>query len=706
MRKGWLSSHLRTSSCLLLLSLAVSSSYNNEVFCEIWKMPRFSMHRTLLAFLLSLTAARSKKSQAIVRKVIEDLHLPKGRYIHFLHRIEKAGIDVASGDTSFLLDFNETTDEDFARAGIKSATLTRLRAAVSARTPQAQHTRFDALNAYYINSGLPVQRLYARLRLLRYRKQLYWLGVAQPCDLVELRAGDTLRMGMSVLERRRVTTLQREIAPCSPKGTQTFTGPRTFIDQAAADFLVGQVRLDSAMVKILDRLHGVESLVDLRSVTDELLQDVGGRELHRRRFHSVITGYPVPVLLANVSCGSSVRDALVAARLERFAETLRTSGAQTASHLLELRHGDLMSCGLRSLHRTRFYQLVSQLASVCRGDGNGAKQRQALRRSAYSRAAGALRNTLPAPTKLGPPAPILGAPVRLFNESVQVIAGGGAASWSIWSPTRMPPQPAQHPMGLDCWMGQLRLPGGIVQEMCLNPKDHLSTQLQREGRWRDCAELVSEWNKDPSRGIFLELGANIGACTLEMLLLTSARIVAFEPSPVNLFHLTRSLSLAATRAANDDIASRVVVFPIGAGDASSRSTMFNEKGNFGDSRIGTQTAELAAAAAASHRQFDGISQNIDVYTLDEVFQQVKPVHLMKLDIQGFECRALQGATSLLLSGSVKSIIAETSKVLKRQLCTRKLLRDYLRAAGYRIVSQGGQAKGPTTESSMVAHLIP
>ena len=36
----------------------------------------------------------------------------------------------------------------------------------------------------------------------------------------------------------------------------------------------------------------------------------------------------------------------------------------------------------------------------------------------------------------------------------------------------------------------------------------------------------------------LQVGANIGACTVELLLRTNASIVALEPSPTNYFYLT------------------------------------------------------------------------------------------------------------------------------------------------------------------------
>ena len=77
--------------------------------------------------------------------------------------------------------------------------------------------------------------------------------------------------------------------------------------------------------------------------------------------------------------------------------------------------------------------------------------------------------------------------------------------------------------------------------MCLVPHEHISDTIVNLGHFPDCDWLVKAWRShdDPeTRGerqpdTFVDAGANIGACSLEMLLRTDARVVAFEPSPVN-----------------------------------------------------------------------------------------------------------------------------------------------------------------------------
>ena len=53
-------------------------------------------------------------------------------------------------------------------------------------------------------------------------------------------------------------------------------------------------------------------------------------------------------------------------------------------------------------------------------------------------------------------------------------------------------------------------------------------------------------------------------CTVQLLLQTNAHVVAFEPNPINQYHLTRTLlSLARLY---PSIVGRVVVYPCGIGE--------------------------------------------------------------------------------------------------------------------------------------------
>lgn len=206
----------------------------------------------------------------------------------------------------------------------------------------------------------------------------------------------------------------------------------------------------------------------------------------------------------------------------------------------------------------------------------------------------------------------------------------------------------------------------------------------------------------------LDVGANLGACTVQMLSLSSASVVAVEPSPVNLFHLTRSLQLAAS--AQGGIASRVTVLPVAVGDAAQRREMFYEKGNHGDTRM----AEVDGSNKTTATLFEHLTDSpVEVHQLDDLLKLSMASHdsprahvpLMKVDTQGFECRALKGSLVLLTSGAVESVVCELSKAMLRQLCAPEQVKEVLRLAGFSIVSVG-RAKGISWEANMVARRNP
>ena len=219
----------------------------------------------------------------------------------------------------------------------------------------------------------------------------------------------------------------------------------------------------------------------------------------------------------------------------------------------------------------------------------------------------------------------LGQPSMLFDGAVSAVTDGCTAMpsrhcWRVWRPSD-PPWPATHPFKETCnteWRARLRFWDGensslasgassapaqrsratrrargvyVEQPMCLARKDYLSRYIIQQGRWRDCDSYVRMWRdlagerRDGAKeepGVILEIGANIGACTVELLLRTDARIIAFEPSAANVYYLTRSLRMLASK--RPDITGRVAVFPIGLGDVPMRVPMFAPGDNLGNTR--------------------------------------------------------------------------------------------------------------------------
>jgi hypothetical protein len=127
--------------------------------------------------------------------------------------------------------------------------------------------------------------------------------------------------------------------------------------------------------------------------------------------------------------------------------------------------------------------------------------------------------------------------------------------------------------------------------VCVRPLgDLLSDALVSSGRWAECDDLpelyaIGAGRADhPGRAAVLDIGMNLAACTIHLLLATDAEIFSFEPGRSNLAYATTSLlSLAA---AHPDIRRRSRVFPIGLGDANASAWLHPAKGNAGHSVLG------------------------------------------------------------------------------------------------------------------------
>ena len=187
------------------------------------------------------------------------------------------------------------------------------------------------------------------------------------------------------------------------------------------------------------------------------------------------------------------------------------------------------------------------------------------------------------------------------------------------------------------------LEDSILGSMCLMSNDRISNGLRTDPtRWhRHCEELVTRWRDEDAYSFFLDVGANIGVCTLLMLARTSAYVVAVEPSHTNLFYLMSSLRVNAMRS---ERSAEVYVLPQAAGDTTTPARMYRALHNAGNSVIGTSSPLVR----------DHPSQNmsatfyVEVAPLDEVsFLENRKFPVVKMDIQGFECHALRGMRRLL-----------------------------------------------------------
>jgi len=196
------------------------------------------------------------------------------------------------------------------------------------------------------------------------------------------------------------------------------------------------------------------------------------------------------------------------------------------------------------------------------------------------------------------------------------------------------------------------LKGGSPPMMCLRGySDIVSNGIREKGYWEDCPALATLWTSLPDRSgqvgdghnkLYVDIGANIGACLLPMMARPDVKkALAFEPNPKNLFYLTSSIL------ANPDTKAKVTLYPVGLGKETSKLPIYMENGNAGNSVIGRPTHASSQPSA-----------QVQVRKLDDILMDGSNppyIHLMKLDAQGFEVNIIQGAKKLFESGAVNAI---------------------------------------------------
>lgn len=219
---------------------------------------------------------------------------------------------------------------------------------------------------------------------------------------------------------------------------------------------------------------------------------------------------------------------------------------------------------------------------------------------------------------------------------------------------------------------------GKSAKMCVHTFfDYVSGSINRNGRWGDCDILPTIWNgtTHDEKSVYVEIGANIGSCVMEMLLGTDANIIAFEPHPMNLFNLKKTVSEL-----DPALQDRLRLIPIGLGHEQGSSTIYSAHNNMGNSVIGKIIEDN------SRQRFDEKLQfTVNVERLDSILNTDIDVKLMKMDAQGFECNILEGMGNDIANAIGVMKFEWAAKWLTAQNCTDFLPR--LRNYGFDVYSK-------------------
>jgi FkbM family methyltransferase len=271
----------------------------------------------------------------------------------------------------------------------------------------------------------------------------------------------------------------------------------------------------------------------------------------------------------------------------------------------------------------------------------------------------------------------------LLASSVRKLSGNG---WQvpIWD------EPTELPVGnWSCRWTDFKATNGKKSKMCVHWEDGISNGIVKSGRNAHCDSLTGLWEKHYKEvSIYMEIGANVGSCVMQMLLTTNASIIAFEPHPANLYVLMSTM-LQMSKEYQD----RLLLFPVALGAQQGNSTIHAAKGNMGNSAVG-----MGIKDNSRQQLYEAIS--IQVEKLDDLMTSTGPVvSLTKMDAQGFECNILEGATK----GGTSRILERTKAIkyefarkwLEAQQCFDLLHR--FNEVGFQNYQQGSQVPIPDGE---------
>jgi FkbM family methyltransferase len=195
--------------------------------------------------------------------------------------------------------------------------------------------------------------------------------------------------------------------------------------------------------------------------------------------------------------------------------------------------------------------------------------------------------------------------------------------------------------------------------------------------------------------LVLDIGANIGAHTLTLAELVgpAGRVLAFEPTDYAFTKLSRNLAL------NPELARRVTAhhcFLAGTDADAVPSAIYS-------------SWPLASEDGlhAKHLGREMKTETARARSIDSVLAEVadRPVSLVKLDVDGFECDVLKGATKLLTETRPVFVMELAPYVLVERGASLSELLSFFVPRGYRFYDEHtGQAlpSSATGLSSMIA----
>jgi FkbM family methyltransferase len=200
---------------------------------------------------------------------------------------------------------------------------------------------------------------------------------------------------------------------------------------------------------------------------------------------------------------------------------------------------------------------------------------------------------------------------------------------------------------------------------------------------RNTAIALSKLTEPSS--LVLDIGANIGAHTLRLAKLVGpeGRVMAFEPTDFAFGKLRRNLDL------NPSLASRV--------DASHCFLTGTDGTNVPRAIYSSWPLAVEAGLHAKHLGREMETKSAKARSLDSVLAERadRKVQLVKLDVDGFECDVLRGATAMLRDARPIIVMEFAPYVLVERGASLDELLSYLIPNGYNFYDERTQKRLPS-----------
>ncbi|KAL3935895.1 MAG: hypothetical protein SGBAC_008674 [Bacillariaceae sp.] len=272
-----------------------------------------------------------------------------------------------------------------------------------------------------------------------------------------------------------------------------------------------------------------------------------------------------------------------------------------------------------------------------------------------------------------------------WHPLIQKQSGPG---WNMWNATA-PAITTEYTRHSKCRWTTFRATNGQTAQICVHYGDAVSRAIINRGRWADCDVLTEQFESthpNKKHKVFLDVGANIGACVLQMLFTTESPVIAFEPEPTNLFCLTNTILRLEPRYRD-----RFLLFPIALSDTqdatgdTTTTQIQAQVGDMGNAFLGDiKAGDKDKSKSQDEEEKFKRSIQVPVESLDSVLTSKKEdIALLKLHAQGHECKVLDGMPKLL--PHIKAIHTEIYKnSLELQGCSADGYTKRLETVGFEI----------------------